>query len=634
MKTGITALAVLALVESGRAATHEYWHNITYLTTNPDKQFEKQYSVGVNGTWPPPIVNVNYNDTVIVHAMNGLGDGPTSVHHHGLYFNGTNYYDGAPAVTQCGIPPGQTLDYHVPVDRQWGTYWWHSHTGPHYQDGLRAPLIIHAPTEPHKYDAEYVIVLSDWYHQRAEKEVKKFMSKYNPTGAEPVPDSLLIYAAQGDSYLPSNDNVKFNDDLAIPFEAGKTYRLRIINAGIFSMNYFWIDGHEMRIIEADGTDVEEFPVDHLTLSVAQRYSVLVTARNDTSSNYLVHAMFDETMFDTVPEGLVVNYTSSISYGEGLPMAPAETRDELTLMQDHLMVPIVAEEQFTPTRSLELDVFFDTFDDGSNRASMFDNITWVPPKTPSLMTMLSMGEDSLNANVYGRQTAPQILHANEVMELTIINFDGNGHPFHLHGHKFQITRLSLDVTSDDPEINPPRTLGNKNPMTRDTIIVPAGGAVDIAFRADNPGAWIFHCHIQWHMQSGLAVVFMEDPLGAQKTMTLPQQITDQCAALGISSTGNAAGKMSTTDLKGAPTGPRDQTHITGWTPKAKGALAGCVITALLGMLTVVWYAVGGQLDIEELEEEVQRKLEAKQAAGGGYLKRGFNAVVGKKKRAEL
>lgn len=124
------------------------------------------------------------------------------------------------------------------------------------------------------------------------------------------------------------------------------------------------------------------------------------------------------------------------------MAPAETRSELGLMQDHLMVPIVAEAQFTPTRSLELDVFFDTFDDGSNRASMYDNITWVPPKTPSLMTMMSMGEDSLVPAVYGRQTAPQILQAHDVVDLMIINFDGNGHPFHLHGHKFQITRREL------------------------------------------------------------------------------------------------------------------------------------------------------------------------------------------------
>jgi len=121
------------------------------------------------------------------------------------------------------------------------------------------------------------------------------------------------------------------------------------------------------------------------------------------------------------------------------MAPAETRDSLTLMEDHLMVPIIKEAQFVPTRQLELDVYFDTYSDGSNRASMLNNITWVAPKVPSLMSMLSMGEDSLNQNIYGPQTAAEILQPHEVMDLMVINFDGNGHPFHLHGHKFQITR---------------------------------------------------------------------------------------------------------------------------------------------------------------------------------------------------
>lgn len=75
-----------------------------------------------------------------------------------------------------------------------------------------------------------------------------------------------------------------------------------------------------------------------------------------------------------------------------------------------------------------------------------------------------------------------------------------------------------------------------------------------------------------MEAGLAVVFMEDIPGAQQSMTLPQQIKDQCDALGISTTGNAAGKMSVTDLSGAPNGPRDQAHITGWCALALHALS--------------------------------------------------------------
>lgn len=55
------------------------------------------------------------------------------------------------------------------MDLQHGTYWYHSHTGIDYQDGMRAPLVIHAEQEPHRYDEDYTLVLSDWYHERASK---------------------------------------------------------------------------------------------------------------------------------------------------------------------------------------------------------------------------------------------------------------------------------------------------------------------------------------------------------------------------------------------------------------------------------------------------------------------------------
>ncbi|GAA5870405.1 hypothetical protein JCM8547_004024 [Rhodosporidiobolus lusitaniae] len=522
----------------------------------------------------------------------------------------------------------------IPVDEQFGTYWWHSHSSEHYQDGLRAPFIIHGQNESHTYDEDITIIISDWYHDRAGKLNKQFMNKFNPTGAEPIPDALLIYAYNSTSgaYLPSknaSEAVGFNENLNIPFVPGKTYRLRFLNPGIFSMWFAWIEGHDMRVIEVDGVETEEYPVDYLTLSVAQRYSVLVTARNDTSSNFKLSAKFDETMFDTIPDGLQLNYTTNIIYDEASPMADVTTKDELGLMTDYLMTPVTTVGQYTPNKELELDVWFDAYDNGVNRASMYNNITYVSPKVPSLNSMISMGDDALLPSIYGKQTAAQVLDANDIMRVTIINFDANAHPFHLHGHNFQVTRVSTDVTSDDPEINPPRDTLAANPMRRDTVIVPAGGAVDLIFLADNPGAWIFHCHIQWHMEAGLAVVFMEDPLGAQKTLSLPQDVQDQCTAQGISVTGNAVGKMSATDLSGQADGPRDQAYLTGWTTKAKGAMAGCVLTALIGMLSVVWYAVGGQLDADELEEEVHRDMAKKEAAGGGYLKRGFKAVAGRK-----
>jgi iron transport multicopper oxidase len=91
--------------------------------------------------------------------------------------------------------------------------------------------------------------------------IKQFISRANPGGAEPVPDSGLIYFVHGNEtkYLPPIDgtssgagNVGFNENATLPFQPGKTYRLRVVNTSTFAMFHFWIDGHDMEIIEVDG----------------------------------------------------------------------------------------------------------------------------------------------------------------------------------------------------------------------------------------------------------------------------------------------------------------------------------------------------------------------------------------------
>ena len=72
--------------------------NITYTTANPDGLLPRRV-VGVNNTWPPPSIEVSSNDTLRVHAINGI-DVPTSLHHHGMVFNKTGWADGAVGVTQ------------------------------------------------------------------------------------------------------------------------------------------------------------------------------------------------------------------------------------------------------------------------------------------------------------------------------------------------------------------------------------------------------------------------------------------------------------------------------------------------------------------------------------------------------
>nr|ANC28028.1 laccase [Polyporus umbellatus] len=615
------ALASFLFASPVLAGVQEIWWNITYVQdANPDGLFSRRV-VGINNTWPIPVVDVSANDSLIVHATNSLPELST-LHHHGMFFNSTSWMDGALQVSECGIPPGGQFDYVVPINSsgQWGTYWVHGHAKGHYVDGLRAPVVIHPSKEVHSYDEEYIIVLSEWYHEQHDDLLKQFISISNPGGAEPVPESGLIYfAAQNGSYLgpisgtsfPSATSaVGFNENATLPFEAGKTYRLRILNVGGFAMFYFWIDGHEMRIIEVDGTDIEESPIDLISIAVAQRYSVLVTARNDTNvSNWAIHANMDVTMFDTVPDSLNPNVTSSITYSSSTSLTDLGFIDTYADVNDTALVPVEVIAAPTANKTIDLEVMFDTMDDGTNHA-MFNQITYNSPEVPAILSALSLGDNATAESAYTPLSF--VVDFGDVVDITIKNGDAGKHPFHLHGHKPMIVGRSEDYTSDDPLLNPPIVEGQANPMRRDTVHIPSMGSITLRVVADNPGTWMLHCHIEWHLQAGLAITLIEAPLVAQQRNTPPQALYDNCKAVGTPFSGNAAGHESATDLSALTLGPFPQK--LGWHSKGIGAMAGCVLTALIGMLTVVWYSTGGYISEEEIEHEVRESIEAKAKRG--------------------
>ena len=111
--------------------------------------------------------------------------------------------------------------------------------------------------------------------------MKSFISVTNPTGAEPVPKAALMNDTQ---------------NLTTPVEPGKTYMFRIINLGAFAGQYFWIEEHTMRIVEVDGIYTEAAEADMIYLSAAQRYSILVTSKTNTSTNFAYIASMDEVRF--------------------------------------------------------------------------------------------------------------------------------------------------------------------------------------------------------------------------------------------------------------------------------------------------------------------------------------------------
>lgn len=127
------------------------------------------------------------------------------------------------------------------------------------------------------YDEERVISLSDWYHDQMPTLLKSFISVTNPTGAEPVPKAALMNDTQ---------------NLTVAVEPGKTYLFHLVNVGAFASQYFWVEGHTMKIVEVDGVWTNASEASMIYIASAQRYSVLVTMKNETSQNYAMVGSMD------------------------------------------------------------------------------------------------------------------------------------------------------------------------------------------------------------------------------------------------------------------------------------------------------------------------------------------------------
>ncbi|RMZ85754.1 hypothetical protein DV737_g470, partial [Chaetothyriales sp. CBS 132003] len=569
-------LATSVLCSLASAATRTYNFTIGWVTRNPDGMHPRPV-IGINGEWPIPRIEANVGDVVVVNAKNDLGNQTTSLHFHGLYMNGTNHMDGPGGVTQCPIPPGSTFTYKFNIDQP-GTYWYHSHVHGQYPDGLRGPFIVHDPDNPFadQIDYELVLTLSDWYHDEMDGLIKDFLSVTNPTGAEPVPNSALMNETQ---------------NLTIPVEPGKTYFFRIINMAAFAAQYIWIEDHDMRVIEVDGVYHEPATASQLYITAAQRYGVLVTTKNSTSSNFAIVGAMDQDLFDQIPADLNPNVTSYLVYDDQAELPTPAFVDEFDPFDDMTLVPYDKEELLPdPDVTVQLDVVMDNLGDGANYA-FFNNITYVKPVVPTLYTVLSSGDMVTNAAIYGEHTNTFLLSHLEVVQIVVNNHDPGKHPFHLHGHAFQSVYRSPENAND---YNAQNTTLIQTPMRRDVLLVRPQGHIVLRFRANNPGVWLFHCHIEWHVDSGLVATLISSPaiLQSQLKDEIPQNHYDACNALdpAMPYKGNAAGQ--TEDLlsmegQNVPANPLP----SGFTTKGIVALVFSSIAGILGIAVVAWYGLG-------------------------------------------
>ncbi|KAJ5524509.1 CAZyme family AA1 [Penicillium frequentans] len=471
--------------------------NVTWVNASPDG-FERPV-IGINGQWPCPQIDVDVGDRLIVDVQNHLGNQSTGIHWHGMRQYGTGVMDGATSVTQCGIPPGEHMQYHFDVN-QTGTYWYHSHNMGQYPDGFRGALIVHDPKPPFQYDDEFTITLSDWYHDQMPDLLAKYQSAENEAafhGQEPLPNSALI-----------NDST----NTKIKVQPNKTYLVHIICVGNWPGHTWVFDGHEMTVVEVDGVYTEPYVTGNkkLRLATGQRTSVLIHTKSDTSKNFAIWDSMDVNMMffnedRAIPANYNPNVTAWLVYDEAKPLPPAPVFAELDFADDVAFIPADREALLEPVNH---QIILDTSSAVINGMPRFtiNNQTYLPQDVPTLYTANTVGpEYASNPAVYG-QVNPFVVKHNEVVELVINNHHNNLHPWHLHGHQFQVLqRPDYGFFTGQYFKNV-----SKTPIRRDTIMVQPQAHTVVRFRADNPGVWLLHCHVEWHVEAGLMATIIEAP----------------------------------------------------------------------------------------------------------------------------
>nr|WGJ61556.1 laccase 15 precursor [Cerrena unicolor] len=442
-------------------------------------------AVLAGGGFPGPLITGNKGDAFKLNVIDELTDASmlksTSIHWHGFFQKGTNWADGPAFVNQCPITTGNSFLYDFQVPDQAGTYWYHSHLSTQYCDGLRGAFVVYDPSDPHKdlYDVDdesTVITLADWYHTLARQIVGVAIS-----------DTTLING------LGRNTNGPADAALAvIDVEAGKRYRFRLVSISCDPNWVFSIDNHDFTVIEVDGVNSKPLNVDSVQIFAGQRYSLVLNA-NQPVDNYWIRA--NPNLGTT---GFAGGINSAILRYKGAAVAEpttSQTTSTKPLLETDLH-PLVS----TPVPGLPQPGGTDVVQNlilGFNAGKFTINgASFVPPSVPVLLQILS-----------GTTNAQDLLPSGSVFELPLgktveltlaAGVLGGPHPFHLHGHNFHVVR---SAGQDTPNYD--------DPIVRDVVNTGAtGDNVTIRFTTDNPGPWFLHCHIDWHLEAGFAVVFAE------------------------------------------------------------------------------------------------------------------------------
>lgn len=517
-------LAVLTFALSAMARTHGFDWTLSTQNLNPDGEAMRPV-ITINGQWPAPQIRVRKGDRVVITVHNKLEE-DTSLHFHGIFQRNSSHMDGATMISQCPIPPGMSFTYDFEVADQTGTYWYHSHAVAQYGDGLRGALIIE--DDEQEYDGDMALLLSDWYHTPTNVLVEG-MFRQGSRGTEPRINSGLFNETEKQS---------------IHVQPGKTYLLRLINVGMSATQYFYIEDHELVIVEIDGVKVRPVTAEAISLATGQRYGVLLKTKPSAERNYGMVQITNIMMHKKYTTNWLV-YSDEEPTTD--PMVKTRGVNDLQFVDDIDLKPLDSTPRLPePNHRFEFSYGSDYFGQYGTKFYTMNSHPHLSPKVPTLHTVFSANSTrALDPNIYGEGTNAFVLQQGDIVEIVLNSNDHMRHPFHLHGHNFQVlSREAHEHYSPKLESELPSV-----PMIRDTVNVPGNGHVVLRFKADNPGAWFFHCHTEWHAVQGLGVVFIESPDLMVEQQNLPQANKDLCASGGYSPMGNAAGHEDLDDMSG-------------------------------------------------------------------------------------
>lgn len=389
-------------------------------------------------------------------------DAPTLIHWHGLL---PPYgQDGVPDLPQPLLEAGRSYDYDFPLETP-GTHWMHAHTLQE-QQLLAAPLIVEDAAEAGRDEQAVVVLLHDFSFKAPEEILAGLtgagtmaMPGHESMGAAAAPGGMAgmgggmamdINDVDYDAYL-ANDRT-LDDPEVFRVEAGGRVRLRLINGA--TATAFWIDLGALagQAIAVDGNPITPVAGSRFPLGMGQRIDIRIDLPSEQGAWPVL----------ALREGAVERTGFVLATRDG-----AVRRIELKGGTAPAALDAAFEAMLEPERPLP-----------GKAADRTDAVTLGGDMTAYVWTLDGRTWD---------QRRPIPVSRGERIEVSLRNQSMMGHPIHLHGHHFQV--VGIDGRSLSGAV-------------RDTVWVPPMREVTIAFEANNPGAWAFHCHHLYHMATGM------------------------------------------------------------------------------------------------------------------------------------